>query len=228
MTDLAPAPGPPRRSRQGSRPASGPTSRSCRAPCATAGPLVYLDSGATSQQAGAGARRRARRSTSGTTRRSTAARTSSPRRPPTPSSRARATIAGFIGAAARRGGVHQERHRGAQPGGLRVQQRRRAGAMDGVDPGVAGGSRSGPATRSSSPRWSTTPTSCRGRSSARRTGATLRWIPVTDDGRLDLTDLDTRADRAHQGARVHPRVQRAGHRQPGGDAGRRGPTRSAR
>ena len=26
---------------------------------------------------------------------------------------------------------------------------------------------------------------------ARRTGATLRWIPVTDDGRLDLTTLDT-------------------------------------
>ena len=25
----------------------------------------------------------------------------------------------------------------------------------------------------------------------RRTGATLRWIPVTDEGRLDLTDLDT-------------------------------------
>ncbi|TQJ50932.1 SufS family cysteine desulfurase [Phycicoccus sp. SLBN-51] len=25
----------------------------------------------------------------------------------------------------------------------------------------------------------------------RRTGATLRWIPITDDGRLDLTDLDS-------------------------------------
>ncbi len=25
----------------------------------------------------------------------------------------------------------------------------------------------------------------------RRTGATLRWVPVTDDGRLDLSDLDT-------------------------------------
>ena len=24
----------------------------------------------------------------------------------------------------------------------------------------------------------------------RRTGATLRWVPATDDGRLDLTDLD--------------------------------------
>ena len=24
-----------------------------------------------------------------------------------------------------------------------------------------------------------------------RTGATLRWIPVTDDGRLDLTTLDS-------------------------------------
>jgi len=26
---------------------------------------------------------------------------------------------------------------------------------------------------------------------ARRTGATLRWIGVTDDGRLNLADLDT-------------------------------------
>lgn len=26
---------------------------------------------------------------------------------------------------------------------------------------------------------------------SRRTGATLRWVPLTDDGRLDLTDLDT-------------------------------------
>ena len=25
----------------------------------------------------------------------------------------------------------------------------------------------------------------------RRTGATLRWVPITDDGRLDLTDLDS-------------------------------------
>ena len=79
-----------------------------------------------------------------------------------------------------------------------------------------GGSRSGPATRSSSPRWSTTPTSCRGRSCARRTGATLRWLGVTDDGRLDLADAGHRGQRAHQGARVHPRVQRAGHGQPGG------------
>jgi cysteine desulfurase/selenocysteine lyase len=33
-----------------------------------------------------------------------------------------------------------------------------------------------------------------------RTGATLRWIPLTDDGRLDLTDLGAAGERAHQGA----------------------------
>ena len=44
---------------------------------------------------------------------------------------------------------------------------------------------------------------------ARRTGATLRWIPVTDDGRLDLTTLDSVVGERTKVARVHPRVQRA-------------------
>ena len=56
-------------------------------------------------------------------------------------------------------------------------------------PAAAG---SAPATRSSSPRWSTTPTSCRGSCCAERTGATLRWFGVTDDGRLDLSDARRR------------------------------------
>ena len=47
-----------------------------------------------------------------------------------------------------------------------------------------------PATRSSSPRWSTTPTSCRGSCLTERTGATLRWFGLTDDGRLDLSNID--------------------------------------
>jgi cysteine desulfurase/selenocysteine lyase len=42
------------------------------------------------------------------------------------------------------------------------------------------------ATRSSSPRWSTTPTTCRGQLLCERTGATLRWFGLTDEGRLDL------------------------------------------
>ena len=58
-------------------------------------------------------------------------------------------------------------------------------------------------------------------SCAERTGATLRWLGVTDDGRLDLSDLDTVIDASDQGRRVHPPVERAGHRQPGRRAGRR-------
>ncbi len=51
----------------------------------------------------------------------------------------------------------------------------------------------------------------------RRTGATLRWFPVTDDGRLDLR---ARPDhRAHQGGGVRPPVQRARHGRPGRGAG---------
>ena len=45
------------------------------------------------------------------------------------------------------------------------------------------------ATRCCSPRWSTTRTSCRGSSPRRRPGAALRYIPLTDDGLLDLSDL---------------------------------------
>ena len=54
-----------------------------------------------------------------------------------------------------RGRVHQELHRGDQPGRVRV-----LGAAQ------TRGSGSARATRSSSPRWSTTPTSCRGSCSA--------------------------------------------------------------
>ena len=102
---------------------------------------------------------------------------------------------------------------------------------NGAHGGVAApatGSRWGRATRSSSPRWSTTPTSSRGRSLHERTGATLRWFGLTDDGRLDL-DRSRRPDhRADEGRRVHPRVQRARHDQPGRRDRRDGPTRSAR
>ncbi len=47
-----------------------------------------------------------------------------------------------------------------------------------------------------------------------RTGATLRWFGVTDDGRLDLSNLDELRQRAHQGRRAHPPVQRPRHGQP--------------
>ena len=45
----------------------------------------------------------------------------------------------------------------------------------------------------------------------RRTGATLRWFGVTDEGRLDLSN--GRPHQRHQARGAHPPVQRAGHRQ---------------
>ena len=40
------------------------------------------------------------------------------------------------------------------------------------------------ATRSCSRSWSTTPTSCRGTSTASASGAVLKWAPISDDGRV--------------------------------------------
>ena len=85
-----------------------------------------------------------------------------------------------------------------------------------------------PATRSSSPRWSTTPTSCRGRSWPGAPARRCAGSRSTDEGRLDLDRPRQPAHRAHQGLRVHPRLQRARHRQPGREPGRRGHAPSAR
>ena len=71
-----------------------------------------------------------------------------------------------------------------------------------------------------SPRWSTTRTSCRGSSPRTRPAATLRYIPLTDDGTLDLSDArraahrrarSARGDRAcrTRSARSHPSAQLA-------------------
>ena len=56
----------------------------------------------------------------------------------------------------------------------------------------------------------------------RRTGATLRWFGVTDDFRLDLSALPELINPRTQRGRVHAPVERAGHHQPGAGAGRRG------
>ena len=110
----------------------------------------------------------------------------------------------------RRDRLHQELHRGAQPGRLRARQRRCA---DGVGPGdeiVV----TEMEHHSNLVPWQLL---------CERTGATLRWIGLTDDGRLDLTDLDEVHQRAHQGRRVRPPVQRARHGQPGRRHRRAGP-----
>ena len=115
---------------------------------------------------------------------------------------ARAKVAAFIGADAGRDRLHQERHRGAQPGRLRVGQRRH---------GRAGGSRSGVGPgdeivdhRDGAPREYR---AVAGAVPAHRRDAAL--VRLTDDGRLDLSDLDDADQRAHQGRRVHPPVQHA-------------------
>jgi hypothetical protein len=119
---LAAAPSPTR-----SWPGCGPTSRSSRARCA----------GGTRWSTSTRVRPRtsrvrcstpgARTSTSAPTRPCTAVPTSSPRREPTPTSPPAATIATVHRGSARRGRLHAERHRGDQPGRLRLLQRRARG-----------------------------------------------------------------------------------------------------
>ena len=48
-----------------------------------------------------------------------------------------------------------------------------------------------------------------------RTGATLRWFGITDDGRLDLSQRRRPDHRAHQGRLAHLGLQHARHHQPG-------------
>ncbi len=47
-----------------------------------------------------------------------------------------------------------------------------------------------------------------------RTGATLRWFGITDDGRLDLSRPRRADHRAHQGRVLHLGLQHARHDQP--------------
>ena len=77
----------------------------------------------------------------------------------------------------------------------------------------------------SSPGWSTTPTSSPGRCSARRSGATLRVVPITDAGELRLDEFEKLLDAADQARRRRARLQRAGHDQPGQGDHRAGPRR---
>ncbi len=61
-----------------------------------------------------------------------------------------------------------------------------AGAMDGVDPGVARRFALGPGDEIVVTEMEHHANLVPWQELCRRTGATLRWIPVTDDGRLDL------------------------------------------
>ena len=173
-------------------------------------PLVYLDSRRHLAEAARRCSTPSASSTSSTTPPCTAARTSWPRRPPRRTSGARDRIAAFVGARGRRGGVHQERHRGASTWSptrspTRAHGRRRRPARFAARP-----RRRDRRHRDGAPRQ---PRAVAGAVPAHRRDAAL--VRVTDDGRLDLADLDDADHRAHQGRRVHPRVQHARHGQPG-------------
>ena len=132
---------------------------------------------------------------------------------------ARARIAAFVGAAPRRGGVHQERHRGRQPRRLRVQQRGRVRRRGGAVRARAG--RRDRRHRAGAPRQ---PRAVAGAVPPHRGHAALVLRHRRGPGRPRLD----RAHRAHQDRGVRPPVQRARHGAAGGRAGARGRRRSAR
>ena len=78
--------------------------------------------------------------------------------------------------------------------------------------------RSGPATRSWSPAWTTTRTSVPGCWRPRDAGATVRWVDLrAEDATLDARLVRRRARRPHPAGGVHPRLERRGHVTPAAD-----------
>ena len=197
---------------------SGRTSRSCPGPCATAGRWSTSTPGPP-RSARARCWTPSGRSWSSTTRPCTAARTSWPRRPPTPT---------------RRPG----------PGSPRSSGRaRRSWCSPRTPPRASTWSPTPSRTRRSSggdaerfvlrPGDEIVVTELEHHANlvpwqelCRRTGATLRWYSVTDDGRLDLDSIEL-SERTRVVA-VRPPVQRAVHRAAGGRAGPAGPRGRAR
>ena len=118
-----------------------------------------------------------------------------------------------------RGGLHQERHRGDQPGGVRVPTRVAVG-----DPRF----RLGPGDEIVITEMEHHSNIVPWQLLAQRTGATLRWFGITDDGRLDLSDCGRADHRADQGRLARARVQHPRHGQPGRRDRRAGARRSAR
>ena len=150
-------------------------------------PLAYLDSASSVAEAARRARRHGRHVLATTTPTCTAASTRIAEETTAAlRGRARARSARFLGAADRRA--------------RSIFVRDTTEAMNLV--AYAWG-RSQPARRRRdrrSPRWSTTPTSCRGRSSRSETGVELRYVPVDDDGALDLAEPRARCCRRRREA----------------------------
>jgi cysteine desulfurase/selenocysteine lyase len=104
---------------------------------------------------------------------------------------ARATVAGFIGAPANEVVFTKNATEAINLVAYAFSNAAAAGAMDGVDPGVARRFALGPGDEIVVTEMEHHANLVPWQELARRTGATLRWIPVTDDGRLDLTTLDS-------------------------------------
>ena len=137
----------------------------------------------------------------------TAACTPSPCRPPSCSRRRGPRCSASSAPARARGRLHQERHRGHQPG------------RPLVGPGQPRRGRRRAAHRDGAPRQHRALAHAGGRA-----GHRAALAPLADDYQLDLTDLDRPARRREAGRR-HGHVQRARHHQPGAPHRRRRPRR---
>jgi len=104
---------------------------------------------------------------------------------------ARATIARFIGAQTQEVVFTKNATEALNLVAYSFSNAVAAGAMDGVDPDVAARFALGVGDEIVITQMEHHANLVPWQELARRSGATLRWIGVTDDGRLDLTDLET-------------------------------------
>lgn len=104
---------------------------------------------------------------------------------------ARETVAHFIGAQAQEVVFTKNATEALNLVAYAFSNAAAAGAMDGVDPAIAARLTLGEGDEIVITEMEHHANLVPWQELARRTGATLRWIGVTDDGRLDLADLDT-------------------------------------
>jgi cysteine desulfurase/selenocysteine lyase len=104
---------------------------------------------------------------------------------------ARETVAAFIGAQAREVVFTKNATEALNLVAYSFSNAAAAGAMNGVDPALAARFGLGVGDEIVITEMEHHSNLVPWQELARRTGATLRWIGVTDDGRLDLSDLDT-------------------------------------
>jgi len=104
---------------------------------------------------------------------------------------ARETVARFIGAQSREVVFTKNATEALNLVAYSFSNAAAAGAMDGVDPALAARFALGVGDEIVITEMEHHSNLIPWQELARRTGATLRWIGVTDDGRLDLGDLDT-------------------------------------